>query len=186
MPNCRVPFLWSRIHFNPFIWRSNEMIDRALLHLCDTACTRIVVRDLRQVRTGPRFGQLETTSIVIAPFLEIIIDAREKDMASGLGQLHVSASPRRASRGLLSWFLHGVYEWATGCNTQLGKGALIMCQPRGSQMSLRGVLWDHMIHAIVFRSCIIFFSARGEFLCLSRDRVVRSRTCGSSRICWRR
>lgn len=80
MPNYRVPFLWSRIHFNAFIWRSNERIDRALLHLCDTACTRIVVRDLRQVRTGPRFGQLETTSIVIAPFLEIIIDAREKDM----------------------------------------------------------------------------------------------------------
>lgn len=102
--------------------------------------------------------------------------------------LHVSSSLRRASRGLLSWSRRGVYEWATGCDTQLGKGALIMCQPLSYRMSLRGVLWDHMIDAIVLQCCIIFFSssARGEVLWVSRDRVVRSRACGSSSICWQR
>lgn len=110
MPNCRVPFLWSRIHFDAFIWRSNEMIDRALLHLCGTACTRIVVRDLPQVRTGPRFGQLETTAIVIAPFIEIIIDARGKDMTSYTSPPLRDARREAFCRGYATEFMNGLQD----------------------------------------------------------------------------
>lgn len=82
MPNCCVPFLWSGTHLTRLFSARNEVIERALLHLWGTACTRTVVRDLTQVTTGPRFGKGKTTAIVITPFLGIIIAARKEDMAS--------------------------------------------------------------------------------------------------------